>query len=79
MSTIASATSMTPNGAHPQGWITALLHRVRAEYEEMPGLCLTRAQAMRLWGLDGVACEAILAALVDVGYLRMTSRGYVRA
>ena len=30
----------------------ALVHRVRGEFLEMPGLRLTRAQAQRLWGLD---------------------------
>jgi hypothetical protein len=31
----------------------ALLARVRAEFCEMPGLCLTARQARRLWALDG--------------------------
>ena len=26
--------------------------RIRAEYRELPGLCLTTEQAMRLWTLD---------------------------
>jgi hypothetical protein len=28
-----------------------LLARIRAEYRDMPGLCLTAAQAARLWDL----------------------------
>jgi hypothetical protein len=53
---------------------------VRAEYLEMPGLCLTKAQVERLWGLDTVTSEALLAALVDVKFLRRTDRdAYVRA
>jgi hypothetical protein len=28
------------------------LRRIRGEYLEMPGLCLTLAQAQRLWGLE---------------------------
>jgi hypothetical protein len=42
-----------------------LLHRVRAEFAEMRGLRLTRAQAQRLFGLRADVCDRILAALVD--------------
>jgi hypothetical protein len=54
------------------------MERVRSEYAEMPGLCLTRAQAQRLWGLDSSTCDAVLTALVDAGYLRATARGFLR-
>jgi hypothetical protein len=40
-----------------------LLHRIKAEYIEMPGLRLTVAQAGRLWGLDGSACLDLLERL----------------
>jgi len=60
-------------------WIRPLLRRIQAEYEEMPGLCLTKSQAERLWGLDTQTCDSVLDALVDVGYVRPTARGYVRA
>jgi hypothetical protein len=46
-----------------------LLQRVRAEFLEMPGLRLTRAQARRLWALDEASCDALLAALVDARFL----------
>ena len=46
-----------------------LLRRVQAEFLEMPGLRLTRAQARRLWALDDTLCEAVLAALVDARFL----------
>jgi hypothetical protein len=69
----------------PTGTVTASTARVadlvgliRSEYEEMPGLCLTRAQAQRLWLLDADACDEALQALVDAGYLRLTPSGYVR-
>jgi hypothetical protein len=53
---------------------------IRAEYLEIPGLALTKAQVERLWGLDAVVSEALLAALVDVKCLRRTVRDtYVRA
>jgi hypothetical protein len=46
-----------------------LLKRVRAEFLEMPGLRLTRAQARRLWALDAALCDAVLSALVDARFL----------
>ena len=51
---------------------------IRAEYQEMPGLCLTRAQIQRLWLLEPAACDTVLRTLVDAGYLRVTLAGYVR-
>jgi len=53
---------------------------VRGEFTEMPGLRLTRAQAQRLWAMDPAACDAVLDALVDAGFLRRTREGvYVKA
>ncbi len=53
---------------------------IRAEYREMPGMCLTAAQASRLWGLDQSRCHTLLDALVVGGYLRRTGQGaYVLA
>jgi hypothetical protein len=46
-----------------------VLQRVRAEFLEMSGLRLTRAQARRLWALDEALCEAILATLVETRFL----------
>jgi hypothetical protein len=61
------------------GCISDLLFRIRSEYDEMPGLCLTREQAQRLWGLEEDACEAVLSALVLAGYLKTTHGGaYIR-
>ena len=59
--------------------ILAWLERVRGEYQEMPGLSLTEAQAQRLWGLDATVCRALLDALSQVGFLHRTDAGaYVR-
>ena len=56
------------------------LHLIRAEYLEIPGLHLTKKQVQRLWSLDQVMCEALLDALVDARFLRLTPNGaYVRA
>ena len=45
------------------------LRRIEAEFREMPGLRLTCRQAQRLWNLDQLVCESLLAALVDVHFL----------
>jgi hypothetical protein len=52
---------MLPADTHMFDW----LQLIRAEYLEIPGLCLTKSQAQRLWGLEPVASEALLAALED--------------
>jgi hypothetical protein len=46
-----------------------LLRRIQSEFREMPGLRLTCRQAQRLWNLDQIVCESLLAALVDVRFL----------
>jgi hypothetical protein len=52
-----------------------LLRRARAEYLEMPGLRLTKAQAQRLWGLDPGTCEHVLQALTQTRFLAQTRDG----
>jgi hypothetical protein len=52
-----------------------ILHRIRSEYFEMPGLSLTTFQAQRLWGLTREECEILLEQLVLRRFLRQTRRG----
>ncbi len=52
-----------------------VLRRARAEYLEMPGLRLTRAQAQRLWGLDPRTCEQLLKVLTEARFLAQTRDG----
>jgi hypothetical protein len=67
---------MSSVDTHVAEWLMV----IRAEYLEIPGLSLTKQQVERLWGLDAVISDALLAALVDVRFLRRTVRGaYVRA
>ena len=47
-----------------------LLDRIKVEYCEMPGLCLTPAQAARLWHVDTALASAALRRLAETGYLR---------
>ena len=43
--------------------------RARAEFREMPGMCLTTAQAARLWQLSPAKAEELLSELVQSGFL----------
>lgn len=52
-----------------------LLHRVRAEYRQMPGLSLTKPQATRLFGVAPSVCAAALRALVMEDFLFRTGEG----
>ena len=52
---------------------TRLLELIRAEYLEMPGLCLTKPQIQRLWTLDPATCGAAVDALVTAHVLRRTA------
>jgi hypothetical protein len=54
-----------------------LLQRVRSEFDEMPGLRLTPAQAARLLGLDPRSCERVINVLVNSAFLRWTPDGSV--
>jgi hypothetical protein len=65
--------------ARPQG-MSPTVRRVQGEYEEMPGLKLTEAQARRLWALDDDTCRLVLTTLLERRFLRRTATGlYVRA
>jgi hypothetical protein len=55
----------------------ALVERIRGEFNEMPGLQLTIAQAARLWGMEVAACRSVVDALVDASFLRWTPAGRV--
>ena len=66
------------NAATPRPIDARLLQRVRSEFTEMPGLRLTVAQASRLWNTDLATSVALLDALVESRFLRMTKDQYGR-
>jgi hypothetical protein len=79
-------TATPPVEAYPQGRAypterrnlasrQALLRRITVEYDEMPGLRLTAAQAQRLFGLREEVCTRVLHALVDVAILKRDVNG----
>ena len=51
---------------------------IRAEYLEMPGLCLTMAQAARLWNAESDECGRTLDALTRAGFLYRSKDQYLR-
>ena len=53
----------------------SLLRRIRGEFLEMPGMCLTLPQAARLWNLDSRTSQLALHTLVDGGFLTRTVDG----
>lgn len=55
------------------------MDRVRAEFNEMPGLCLTLPQAVRFWALDPESCRGVLDQLTREGFLVRGRHGYRRA
>jgi hypothetical protein len=52
-----------------------LVRRVTNEFEEMPGLRLTFAQATLLFGLNPGCCERVLTGLMQSGFLIRTRQG----
>ncbi|MGE0043543.1 MAG: hypothetical protein AB7H88_06695 [Vicinamibacterales bacterium] len=51
------------------------VHRITAEFEEMPCLRLTIPQAARLFGLDAHDCRRALSVLVRSRFLVRDARG----
>lgn len=63
----------------PDGLWEATVTRVRSEFEEMPCLRVTAAQARVLFGLPGTMSDLILRRLEEDGFLIHTPDGqYVR-
>jgi hypothetical protein len=57
----------------------AAVNRIRAEFEEMPSLHVTLAEARRLFGLPDPAATWVLRRLAREGFLVRTTRGeYIR-
>ncbi len=54
---------------------TDLSRRILAEFREMPGTCLTVAQATRLWALEASEAARALARLERAGILKQTAQG----
>ncbi|MEQ1868808.1 MAG: hypothetical protein ABL961_02175 [Vicinamibacterales bacterium] len=57
--------------------ISTVVDRVRAEFDEMPGMRLTVPQASRLFGLDEALCRTVVEELISAEYLRRLEGGAV--
>jgi hypothetical protein len=55
----------------------ALTIRIRSEFNESPGMCLTLRQGARLWGIAPEECARIVERLVQEDFLRWTRNGEV--
>ena len=55
----------------------ALVQRVKAEFNEMPGLRLTVPEATRLWGMERTLCLTVVEALVRTSFLRWGHGGTI--
>jgi hypothetical protein len=51
---------------------------IGAEYDALPGLSLTVAQAMRLWAIDEDIARRVLDSYLESGYLTLTGEGRYR-
>lgn len=79
-----SAMPSTPSSAGGDAPVTGtnlnqIEMRIRGEFNEMPGLSLTAAQAQRLLGLSGAECNLVLGRLVACGFLHHGAGKYRRA
>ena len=55
-----------------------LSSRIRAEYDDMPGLKLTLSQASRLFNADTETCARVLVRLIADGILSIREESFVR-
>lgn len=57
--------------------VEMVTERVRAEFEEMPGMTLTMPQASKLFGIEHEICRTVVERLVTTSYLKWTHSGAV--
>ena len=57
--------------------VERVVERIRAEFEEMPGLVLTMPQASRFFGIDQDLTRSVMDRLVSSAYLRWTRTGSI--
>jgi hypothetical protein len=65
-----------PPGSVTLRIIEDMRDRLRAEFLEMPGLCLKLGQVQRLCGVEQTICQRALDMLVDEAFLRAKEDGH---
>ena len=79
MGVIDQSWSVRSSSRLPDGAWHAAIERIRAEFDEMPCLRVTLAEAQRLFGLPDPAATWVLGKLESDGFLTCTPRGeYMR-
>lgn len=58
-----------------RGRIEALIRQVQSRFLETPELTLTPSEAQECFGVDEIACDAVMSALVDARVLAKTRDG----
>jgi hypothetical protein len=53
----------------------ALVTRIKSEFNESPGMCLTLRQGARLWGIAPEECAKVVDRLIQEQFLRWTRNG----
>ena len=80
MTTLQRTVSATPSTGNDRVDGDGILERrIRAEFDEMPGLALTLRQASRLFDVEPCRCAEILGRLVRAGELRTDGVVFFRA
>lgn len=74
-----SVDARVQQGGDEVDWFNTSSRRARIDYEQMPGLSLTAHQAAQLWNVSPDVSQRVLSSLVDVGYVKQSPSGYVRA
>jgi hypothetical protein len=70
----------TERGTRGDDGVDKWLQLVKTEFNELPGMHLTKPQIGRLFGLNPETCDAVVNALEQVDFLRCTpSNGFVKA
>ena len=54
----------------------ALVTRIKSEFNESPGMCLTLRQGARLWGIAPEECAKVVDRLVAEDFLRFRAEGW---
>jgi len=67
----------TPNGPPANMDTDVLVTRIKSEFNESPGMCLTLRQGARLWGIAPEDCEKVIDRLIAEQFLRWTRNGEV--
>ena len=57
--------------------VEKLVERIRAEFDEMPGMVLTMRQASKFFGVDQELMRSVTERLVASEHLRLTRGGEI--